>query len=93
MVATIKYKESISSQKQGGILKLEYGGQPISISSAEPASYHDKFDESKGVKQSKKEAEKSETPVKDEEVLIENSSNVEGVVQPKSSRSRRNNNK
>lgn len=57
--ATIKYKESVSSQKQGGIIKLEYGGQPISISSVEPASYHDKFDESKGIKQSKKEAEKA----------------------------------
>ena len=30
-------------------------------------------------------------PCKNEEVLIENSSNVEGIVQPKSSRSRRNN--
>lgn len=57
--ATIKYKESVSSQKQGGVLKFEYGGQPISISSAEPTSYHDKVDESEGIKQSKKEAEKA----------------------------------
>lgn len=57
--ATIKYRERTASQKQGGVLKFEYGGQPISISSTEPASYHDKFDESEGIKKSKKDAEKA----------------------------------
>lgn len=71
-----------------------YDGEVVSegiLTKTFPSLFEEIIDVAVQEKSSKKEAEKTETPVKDEEVLIENSSNVEGIVQPKSSRTRRNN--
>lgn len=72
-----------------------YDGEVVSegiLTKTFPSLFEEIIDVAVQEKSSKKSTEKSEeTSVKDEEVLIENSSDVEGVVQPKPSRSRRNN--